>query len=139
MRNRRRLQASLSLLTLAYVACACTGPPAEDTDPLASLTSHVLSGRYTADYWNAQATQGSETWQQAVEICRDDGRRLLPNCTTVSQIDFLRALRKSAERVSKPYDGRGGAPFPDLVVWTMETGTDPLPATDDATEDPPQE
>ena len=138
MRNRG-LQASLSLLTLASMACACAGPPPEETDPLASLASPVLSSKYTADYWNVQATQESETWQQAVELCRDDGRRLLPNCTTVSQIDFLLALRKSAQRTSKPYDGKRGAPLPDLVVRTMETGTDPPPPADDASEDPPQE
>ena len=138
MSNPRRLQASFCLLILASLACGCAGAPAEETDPLASLASPVLSSKYTADYWNAQATQGTETWEQAVETCRDEGRRLLPNCTTVTQIDFLHALRKSAERASKPYDGQRGVPFPDLIVRTMETGTDPLPSEAD-TQDPPRE
>ncbi len=83
-----------------------------------------------------QLKVATATWNQAIALCRDDGRRLLPNCITVSQINFLRALRQSAKRTSKPYDGQRGVPLPDLLVRTLETGTDPLPQTADDTQDP---
>ncbi len=124
------LRPALTLLILAAWALSCVPAPPEDLDPLASLASPELSVTYTADYWNAQAVQDTATWKQAVEMCRDDGRRLLPNCSTVNQIHFLHALRESAKRTSKRYDGKDGAPFPDLLVRTMEAETGPVPPQD---------
>ena len=62
-----------------------------------------------------------------MQFCGQDGHRSLPNCESVGRVQFLKKLRESAQRTSKPYDGQGGVPFPDLLVRTPETGTDPLP------------
>ncbi|MCP3962341.1 MAG: hypothetical protein GY719_31240 [bacterium] len=141
----QRLKASISLIILAAWTSlgawtsSCAPAPPEELDPLASLASPELSATYTADYWNAQAVQGSAIWQQAIELCRDDGRRLLPNCTTVNQIHFLRALRESAKRTSKPYDGQDGAPFPGLLVRALESGINTEPQAVEETQGPEQQ
>ncbi len=116
----------LLLLALATWALACSTPTVE-TDPLASLSAPEPSATFTADYWYEQASNATITWREAVALCQQDGHRMLPNCETVAQVRFLRSLRDAAQRKSGPYDGQNDIPFPDLIVRTMETGTDPLP------------
>ena len=123
---RRALWSILTVTT--WLLAGCTAPQVEATDPLASLASPEPSSSFTEAYWTAQAQDTTETWRQAVELCGRDGHRQLPNCETVGRVRFLRTLREAAERTSKPYDGQGGVPFPDLMVRTLETGTDPLPS-----------
>ena len=118
----------LGLILLCTWPAGCAGPDAQDLSPIASLSSGETSATFTAEYWHAQAQDGTGTWKRAVELCRRDGHRQLPNCETVGHVRFLRMLRESAKRRSKPYDGEGRIPYPDLFVRTLETGTDPLPA-----------
>jgi len=108
-----------AVLVMGFALVAC-GPPAEPNEPLASLAWPEPSTKFTADYWGAQAKADSEVWREAVDWCAEDTRKLLPNCQTVGQVQFIRTLKHSAGRRSEPYDGKGGVQMPPAVQQQLD-------------------
>ena len=101
----------------ALVAC---GPPSEPDEPLASLAWPEPSTEFTAEYWGEQAKADSQVWRAAVGWCTEETRKLLPNCQTVGQVQFIRTLKDSAGRRSEPYDGKGGVQMPPTVQQQLD-------------------
>ena len=118
MRSRLSL-ASKAALAIGFAVVAC-GAPAEPDQPLASLAWPEPSTKFTAEYWAEQAKADSEIWREAVDWCAKDTRKLLPNCQTVGQVQFIRTLKDSAGRRSEPYDGKGGVKMPPAVQGQLD-------------------
>ena len=89
----------------------------------ASLAWPEPSTKFTAEYWGEQAKADSEIWREAVDWCAEDTRKLLLNCQTVGQVQFIRTLKDSADRRSEPYDGKGGVQMPPAVQQQLEAET----------------
>lgn len=117
MRNDSRCLVVAVLLTVSAAGC---GPPPEPDEPIASLAWSEPSTRFTAEYWGEQAKADSNVWRQALDWCSADTRKLLPNCQTVVQVRFIRTLKNSAGRRSKPYDGQDGVQMPPAVQQQLE-------------------
>ena len=122
-------------LILFSWTCSCTQATPEDVDPIASLSTPEPSTTFGAEYWSVQAEDATSTWRQALELCAQDGHQLLPNCQTVGQVHFLRELRETAKRTSKPYDGQGGIPFPQNLAEVLEETTDSAKSTAQGTQE----
>ena len=131
----------MRVLTLPLACClllltsGCSEP--ETGDPITALSSTRLSSTFDEAYWSTQAKDDSETWKRALELCAANAQPPLPNCQTVHQVHFLETLRTSADRTSKPYDGKGTMPCPEALRKTLEpspASTVPNPCTA-----PPQE
>ena len=89
----------LLLLLLAGVGCAEPSPRevADGADPIAALAVPVRSARYDAAFWMREAEDGSELWQEAVEVCRVPVTDERPNCQTVAVVLTTLALEEAAE------------------------------------------
>ncbi len=109
---------SLHTLTCCLLIAVWT-PACRDSDtrdPIASLTTGEASATFGAEYWSTQSEDATETWQDAVHLCAQESHSALPNCRTVNQLRFVQELRRTAERTSRPYDGKSGPPLPEVLV-----------------------
>ena len=99
----RSLLAALTLAAL--VATGCGQPSAEDLangdDPLAALRSPVRSARYDGAFWNREAVQSTDLWQDAVAYCRTPGNSAAPNCQTVGLVLSTIELEKAAKAAKR--------------------------------------
>ena len=99
----RPIVAALGLAALLLAGCG--QPSAEDLangdDPLAALRSPVRSARYDGAYWNREAVQSTDLWQDAVAYCRTPGNSAAPNCQTVGLVLSTIELEKAAKEAKR--------------------------------------
>jgi len=99
----RLLVAPLALV--AVFAAGCGQPTAEDLangdDALAALRSPVRSARYDGAFWNREAVQSTDLWQDAVAYCRTPGNSAAPNCQTVGLVLSTIELEKAAKAAKR--------------------------------------
>lgn len=92
-------------LAVALLGGCGQQPTAEELangeDPLASLSSPVRSARYDGGFWNREAREGSDLWQEAVEYCRTPGNSGAPNCQTVGLVLSTIELEKAAAQAKE--------------------------------------
>jgi len=103
---RAHLRSFLAALGLvALFAAGCGQPSAEDLangdDPMAALRSPVRSARYDGAYWNREAVQSTDLWQNAVAYCRTPGNSAAPNCQTVGLVLSTIELEKAARAAKR--------------------------------------
>ena len=95
----------LALALFAVLFAGCGQPSAQELangdDPIASLRSPTRSARYDGNYWNREARQASDLWQEAVEYCRTPGNSGAPNCQTVGLVLSTIELEKAAAEARK--------------------------------------
>jgi len=93
------------LILVALAATGCGQPSAEDLangdDPLAALRSPVRSARYDGAFWNREAVQSTDLWQDAVAYCRTPGNSAAPNCQTVGLVLSTIELEKAAKAAKR--------------------------------------
>ena len=118
---RRSIPLAVRAALVVGFAAAC-GPAVEPDEPLASLAWPEPSTKFTAEYWGEQAQSDSKIWREAVDWCTEEMRKLLPNCQTVGQVRFVRALKDSAGRQSETYDGKGGVELPPAIQQQLDQG-----------------
>jgi len=119
----RRLSWLVAVSAGIFLGCA------REDEPISSLSSSRLSSTFTAQYWNAEAQQETETWDAALLFCEDPAHGLLPNCEIVRRIAFVGTLQEAAKRRSRSYDGTRGVNFPASIEQQL-SGT-PTPRKDD--------
>lgn len=99
----RPIVAALGLAALLLAGCG--QPSAEDLangdDPMAALRSPVRSARYDGAYWNREAVQSTDLWQNAVAYCRTPGNSAAPNCQTVGLVLSTIELEKAARAAKR--------------------------------------
>ena len=99
----RPFVAALGLAVL--LSAGCGQPSAEDLangdDPLAALRSPVRSARYDGAFWNREAVQATDLWQDAVAYCRTPGNSAAPNCQTVGLVLSTIELEKAAKEAKR--------------------------------------
>jgi len=99
----RPVVAGLGLAALLLAGCG--QPSAEDLangdDPMAALRSPVRSARYDGAYWNREAVQSTDLWQNAVAYCRTPGNSAAPNCQTVGLVLSTIELEKAAKAAKR--------------------------------------
>jgi len=102
---RLPLRPFLALVALALVSGGCGKPSAEalanGDDPLASLRSPVRSARYDGAFWNREAIQSTDLWQDAVAYCRTPGNSAAPNCQTVGLVLSTLELEQAAKAAKR--------------------------------------
>ena len=83
----------------------CGKATAEDLangdDALAALRSPVRSARYDGAFWNREAVQSTDLWQDAVAYCRTPGNSAAPNCQTVGLVLSTIELEKAAKAAKR--------------------------------------
>lgn len=99
----RPIVAALGLA--AVLLAGCGQPSAEDLangeDPLTALRSPVRSARYDGAFWNREAVQSTDLWQNAVAYCRTPGNSAAPNCQTVGLVLSTIELEKAAKAAKR--------------------------------------
>ena len=100
----------LVLFALAVVSVACSRGT-RSPDAIESLEEPTPSSDYDAAFWADQASVDSETWHQAVEICRKASNHRQPNCAVVLSAAFIQGLEKATE-----------GPFPEYGTGSGSTG-----------------
>lgn len=99
----RPFLAALGLVALFTAGCG--QPSAEELangdDPLAALRSPVRSARYDGAFWNREAVQSTDLWQDAVAYCRTPGNSAAPNCQTVGLVLSTIELEKAAKAAKR--------------------------------------
>jgi hypothetical protein len=99
----RPIVATLGLVALLLAGCG--QPSAEDLangdEPLAALRSPVRSARYDGAFWNREAVQSTDLWQDAVAYCRTPGNSAAPNCQTVGLVLSTIELEKAAKAAKR--------------------------------------
>ena len=95
----------LALALLAAIFAGCGQPTAEELanggDPLAALRSPVRSARYDGAFWNREARQETDLWQEAVGYCRTAGNAGAPNCQIVGLVLSTIELEKAAAEAKR--------------------------------------
>ncbi len=93
--------APILITFLSFLQAACGQPSAGELangdDPLAALRSPVRSARYDGAFWNREAVQSTNLWQDAVAYCRTPGNSAAPNCQTVGLVLSTIELEKAAK------------------------------------------
>lgn len=87
-------------------ACSGAGP---EGDPIESLESSSLSPDFDAAFWQQEAAEGTDTWEQAVAFCMDETDRPLPNCSVVLKTAFIQGLETALDRPFPEYSREGGS------------------------------
>ena len=99
----RPIVAALGLA--AVLLAGCGQPSAEDLangeDPLTALRSPVRSARYDGAFWNREAVQSTDLWQNAVAYCRTPGNSAAPNCQTVGLVLSTIELERVAKEAKR--------------------------------------
>jgi len=123
-----RLPPLTILLTLAIVSVACSRGT-RSPDAIETLEEPTLSSDYDAAFWADQASVDSETWHQAVEICRKATHHRQPNCAVVLSAAFIQGLEKATD---KPFPEYGTSPGSTGVPKALQDPPEPKPESKDA-------
>jgi hypothetical protein len=86
---------------------ACGG--GKDGGALESLESPALSPDYDAVYWQAEAADETETWQEAISFCKESAGQPLPNCSVVLKTAFIHGLETALDQPFPEYPSEGGS------------------------------
>lgn len=97
--------APATVAAVLLLACSGAGP---EGDPIESLESTSLSPDYDATFWQQQAEQGTDTWDEAVAFCVEETDRPLPNCSVVLKTAFIQGLETALDRPFPEYPREGG-------------------------------
>ena len=120
----------ISMLLPAVLCLACSGGQ-EDGGALESLTSLALSPEYDANYWQAEASADTETWQEAVNLCRETAGQPLPNCSVVLKTAFIRGLEIALDQPFPEYPSEGGSPgVPQALQEWMREAQEPVESSE---------
>lgn len=100
---------AFALVTVAVPllsACNGAGP---DGDPIESLESTSLSPDFDAAFWQQEAAEETDTWEEAVAFCMEETDRPLPNCSVVLKTAFIHGLESALDRPFPEYPREGGS------------------------------
>ena len=86
-----RILITITALSASIVLGSCSGCGAGN-GPIESLADQEPSSKYDARYWQAEAEADSETWQEAVEFCRENAASAPPNCAVVLKVGFIHGM-----------------------------------------------
>lgn len=111
-----RFAAALIALSAAALLTSCSGCTGK-AGPIESLEADSPSAEYDALYWQAEAEAESETWEEAIDFCREHAAQALPNCGVVLKTIFLHGLEQGADRPFPKYgeEGRGSTGVPKAL------------------------
>ncbi len=116
------MRTTITLLTIctSVLLGSCSGCGAKG-GPIDSLSAESPSSEYDARYWQAEAEDDSQTWQKAVEFCRENAAQAPPNCAVVLKVGFIHGMDKAfGGPLPESGDDGGSTGVPEALMENLD-------------------